>query len=361
MITRFRTAAVSVLAIALVAWFLRDANLADVWLHVRAARLELLALGLVFVAATLWLRTVRWNYLLSPIGPTRFRTVFRAGVIGFAALAVLPARVGDLLRPYLVARQEHLPFAATVATIVIERVLDLIAVLALMAIYVWGFADTSTWNPQLLAPIEVSAAVGGAAAVALLAIMWVLASHPERIGTYVHSAAWLLPRPLARRLGELAATFSAGFAVARNPRGLALSLAWSFPLWLAIAAETWAVSRAVAIDLPFTGTFLLQAMLVVGVAVPTPGGVGSFHEAYRIGVTSFFGAPNDQAVAAAIVVHFIAFVPILLLGMLFMVQDGLTLGGLQAMAGSARADGAGPPPAAVPPDDVPGLRSPGHR
>jgi uncharacterized membrane protein YbhN (UPF0104 family) len=197
--------------------------------------------------------------------------------------------------------------------------------------------------------------------VALLAMMWVLASHPERIGTFVHSAAWLLPRPLARRLGELATTFSAGFAVARSPHGLIMSLAWSFPLWLAIAGETWAVTRAFEIDMPFSGTFLLQAMLVVGVAVPTPGGVGSYHEAYRIGVTSFFGAPNDQAVAAAIVVHFIAFIPILLLGMLFMVQDGLSLGGLQAMAGSARVGEEAQRTEAMPPNDVAALRSRGHR
>ena len=59
---------------------------------------------------------------------------------------------------------------------------------------------------------------------------------------------------------------------------------------------------AFGIDMPFAGTFLLQALLVIGVAVPTPGAVGSYHEAYRIGVTTFFGAPNDAAVAAAIVV-----------------------------------------------------------
>lgn len=326
----------SLLAIALLGWFLRDANFSDVWMHLRGARLELLALAVAFVALTLWVRTVRWRHLLAPIGPTRFRTVFRAGVIGFAALAILPARVGDLLRPYLVARQDRLPLSATFATIVMERVLDLIAVLALMALYVWGFADTTTWNPQLLGPIAVSAAVGGVASVALLVVMWVLASHPERIGTFVHSAARVLPAAMARRLGNLAQSFSEGFAVARSPRGLFLSLFWSFPLWLLIAGETWAVTRAFDIAMPFTGTFLLQAMLVVGVAVPTPGGVGSFHEAYRIGVTSFFGAPNDQAVAAAIVVHFVAFVPILLLGLVFMVQDGLSVGSLKQLAGSAR-------------------------
>lgn len=326
----------SLLAIALLGWFLRDANFSDVWLHVRSARIGLLVLALGFIASTFWFRTFRWQQLLGPIGPTRFRTVFRAGVIGFAALSILPARVGDLLRPYLVARQDGLPFSATFATIVMERVLDLVAVLVLMAVYVWGFADTSTWKPHLLGPIEFAAAIGGAGALALLVIMWVLASHPERIGGVVHSMARLLPHGMAIKLGHLARTFSSGFAVAREPRGFVLALLWSFPLWLAIAAETWAVSRAFDIDFPFSGTFLLQALLVLGVAVPTPGGIGSYHEAYRYGVTSFFGAPNDRAVAAAIVVHAIAFIPVLLIGALFMAQDGLSFGRLKAMAGSAR-------------------------
>ena len=67
--------------------------------------------------------------------------------------------------------------------------------------------------------------------------------------------------------------------------------------------------------MPFTGTFLLQALLVIGVAVPTPGAVGSYHEAYRIGVTTFFGAAEDAAVAAAIVTHAISYIPVVLTGL----------------------------------------------
>jgi len=351
--TRIRTAAVSLLAIALLGWFLRGANLADVWRHVRTAHVSLLLLALAFVASTFWIRTFRWQQLLGPIGPTRFRTVFRSGVIGFAALSILPARVGDLLRPYLVAQKDGLPFTSAFATIVMERVLDLIAVLALMAVYVWGFADTSTWNPQFLRPIQLSAAIGGLVAVVLLGVMWVLASHPEKIERLVHSTDRVLPRRVALRMGELARMFSSGFAVAREPRAFLFALLWSFPLWIMIAAETWAVTRAFDIALPFMGTFLLQLFLVVGVAVPTPGGVGSYHAAYRFGVTSFFGAPDDQAIAAAIVVHAIAFFPVLLLGLVFMAQDGLSFGRLQTLAGTARDE----EQEAMKTDEVPVLRS----
>ena len=106
--------------------FLRHADLADVWVQVRRARLDLLVAGFGAVVVTYVIRAYRWQYLLHPIGRTRFRTAFRTTVIGFAALGVLPARAGDVLRPYLLARQEGLSTSATFATIVMERVLDLI-------------------------------------------------------------------------------------------------------------------------------------------------------------------------------------------------------------------------------------------
>jgi hypothetical protein len=80
----------------------------------------------------------------------------------------------------------------------------------------------------------------------------------------------------------------------------------------------------------------VQAFLVIGVAVPTPGGLGSFHEMYRLAVTSFFHATNDSAVAAAIVVHAVSFVPVVLFGLALMAHDGLSVHQLQALAGEAR-------------------------
>ena len=334
---RLRSIIVSILAIALFAWFLRHANLEDVWVQVRRARIDLLVAGFIAVVITYLIRAYRWQFLLDPIGPTRFRTALRTTVIGFAALGVLPARAGDVLRPYLLARQEGLSTSATLATIVMERVLDLIAVLLLLAVYVWGVADPTSLPPALLRPIEVSSALAAAAAVVLMVMMWVLATHPERIGRLVFKSAGVLPHKVADRLAGLAQTFSSGFAVAREPRALALALLWSFPLWLAIAAEAWFVTIAFGIVMPFTGTFLLQALLVIGVAVPTPGAVGSYHEAYRIGVTTFFGAANDAAVAAAIVAHAISYVPVVLTGVVFMAQDGLTLGGLKGLRSRAQA------------------------
>ncbi len=333
---RIRTVLVSVLAIALLGWFLQHADLADVWVQVREARLDLLIVGFALVVVTFVIRAHRWQYLLRPIGPTRFRTAFRTTIIGAAALGVLPARAGDVLRPYLLARREGLSTSATLATIVMERVLDLIAMLVLLALYVWGTADSSRLPAALRHGIEVSAALAGMAAVLLVALTWVMATHPERVGRLVFNAARMLPHAMADRLAGYARTFSSGFAVAREPQALAAALFWYLLLWLVIAGEAWLVARAFGIDMPFAGSFLLQALLTIGVAVPTPGGIGSYHEAYRLGVTTFFGAANDKAVAAAIVTHAISYVPVVLVGGVFMAQDGLSFGRLPALSATTQ-------------------------
>jgi uncharacterized membrane protein YbhN (UPF0104 family) len=114
-----------------------------------------------------------------------------------------------------------------------------------------------------------------------------------------------------------------------------IALAWSFPLWLSICLGIWSVAIAFHFAIPFTGSFLLLALLVLGVAVPTPGAIGGFHEAFRVGATMFYGAPDEAAVGAAIVLHAFSILPALLLGLFFAAQEGLNLGGMRRLADRA--------------------------
>src|SRR4029079_590175 len=82
----------------------------------------------------------------------------------------------------------------------------------------------------------------------------------------------------------------------------------------------------------YLGSFLVMTLLVVGVAVPTPGQVGGFHAAYKIAVVTFFGVAESAAIGAAIVLHAISFVPVTLLGLAFMAHQGLSLGRMQRLA-----------------------------
>ena len=333
-----RTILVAGLAIGLLAIFLRNADLARVWSAMRAARTDLLALSLALAMATYFVRAERWQYLLQPLGPTRFWVAFRTTVIGFAASFLLPARAGEVLRPYLLAKSEQLPPTAAFATIIVERILDLVTVLTLLALFFLFFTgDTATRAPALFRTVELGGLAAAPVGFGILAAMFVMAGHPERLHALLLKADRILPTRIAHAVAGFARTFAEGLAVVRRPSRILMAMVWSFVVWLLIAAQLWVLARAFAIVLPFTGSFVITAMLVVGVAIPTPGGVGGTHEAFRLGTTSFFGADNDAAVGAAIVQHAVNFVPITLLGLIFVARDGLNMGRLRQLA----AEGAG--------------------
>jgi uncharacterized protein (TIRG00374 family) len=332
-----RTLIVTALAVGLLALFLRNANLSEVWAVMRGARLDLVGAGIVLLFFGYVCRTARWQVMLAPIGPTRFGVALRATLIGFAASFVLPARAGEVIRPWLLARREGLPVAAAFATIILERVLDLVTVVALLALYFLAFdPGISTLDPAMYAAVRGGALLAALAAAIGMAVMLACAAHPERLSRLVGWATGWLPARIGATVTALSKSFAEGLAAVRDPRQLVLALAWSVPLWLAIAAQIWVVSLALGVVLPAAGSLLVTALLVVGVAVPTPGAVGGYHEAYRLSVTSFFAIDNDRAVAAAIVLHAVGFIPTLIAGAWMMALEGLSLGNLAATTRETR-------------------------
>ena len=360
---RARTVLILLLTFGLLAYFLRNADMREVWAETRGADPWALALALAATGATYVLRALRWQYLLAPIGPTHFSTAFRTTIIGFAANALLPARAGEVIRPYLLAKREGISATSAFATVILERLLDLVTVLLLFAGYVFfGAAGVVARDPSQLARVKFGGVVAGGGAILASIIFFALAGHPERLGRLTLSIERILPRALARAVARFAETFALGLAVMRQPGRLVAALILSFPLWISIGAGIWLTSGAFHITFPFSASFLVMAMLVVGVAVPTPGAIGGFHAFFQFAVETFFAAPQDRAVGAAIVLHAISFLPVTILGLAFMMSEGLTLAGARRLAETAApgpSDGTTPPDSAEPPGQ-PGAKDPGQ-
>ena len=330
---RVRNALIFLLTLGLLGIFLRSVDLSDVWAETRRANPLPLVLAVIVTGITYAIRSLRWQYLLAPIGKTHFTTAFRTTVIGFAATFLLPARAGEVIRPYLLARKEGLNATAAFATIILERLLDLLVVLMLFAGFVLTAAPgVVSGDPEQFARVKFGGLVAGGVAIAGAIVLFALAGHPERMGRIALRVERVLPEKLARIVARFVETFAQGLAVMRQPGRMLVALALSFPLWLAIAAGIWLTSQAFHITFPYPASFLVMTILVVGVAVPTPGAVGGFHLAYQIAVELFFGAPTDRAVGAAILLHAISFIPVTILGIIFMAAEGLTLGGARKLA-----------------------------
>jgi glycosyltransferase 2 family protein len=209
-------------------------------------------------------------------------------------------------------------------------------VLALLASFVFVFGkDLAGVNPTGFAVVKWAGASAAVVSSTALVVLFVLAGDPERLGHTMARLEQVLPSKLAGLIARIAEKFARGLGAIRRPGRLLAALAWSLPLWLCIALGIWSMAMAFRFAIPFTGSFLMIALLTLGVAVPTPGAVGGFHEAFRVGATAFYGAPDEAAVGAAIVLHLFSIGPALLLGLFFAAQEGLNLGGMQRLADQA--------------------------
>jgi len=266
--------------------------------------------------------------------------------MGFAANTVLPLRAGEMVRPYLLARREGLSVPATITTIILERLLDLMTVLVFLGLFVVFFdPGLDRVNAAVYKSVKLGGLVGALGSGAVLLVLGLNAVRPVLTHRLVDACLRVIPVRFRSRLSALIYGLLDGLAVTRDLTRLAQAIALSFPLWLSIATGIWLVTVAFHMTVPFTGSFLIMALLTVGVAAPTPGAVGGFHEAFRIGTAVFYGVDNDRAVGAAIVLHAASFIPVTLLGGLFMMQDGLNLSRVRSIGDEARASGT---PAMVP-------------
>src|SRR5437870_3140265 len=157
-----RTMLIVALAVALLALFLHNVDVRRVAGEIVHAKPEWLLLSFISVIVNLAIRALRWQYLLEPLGTTSFGSAFRATAVGFAASTVLPARAGEVIRPYFLARREHMSATGAFATIILERLLDVVTVLGLLASFVFVFGrDLTQANPVVFAAITWAGATAG--------------------------------------------------------------------------------------------------------------------------------------------------------------------------------------------------------
>jgi uncharacterized protein (TIRG00374 family) len=173
----------------------------------------------------------------------------------------------------------------------------------------------------------VAAIASTAVAVALFAVLWRPATERmlERVFRILPERA----RPIARRI---ALTFLDGFASLKTPRLALLVAAGSLGMWLTINIQIYCVMRAFDVRLPLTAAFVVTTAGVLGLAVPTPGGVGGYHAAVQFALTDIFHVPVATATGLALVAHAISFVPISILGFVFFAASPFKKDGLKDLA-----------------------------
>jgi len=314
---------------ALLLWlFFRGLALGDVVAELRRADYRWIALGVVMTLFVTVHRAWRWHYLLLPIKSVRLAPLTATTFMGWAFTALLPGRLGEVARPVLLGRREDISKTAAFATIVLERLFDLLCILLILAGYMLFFPLPTGLDGEGQAIITMMRTSGFAALAGLVVAVAFLTGAqlmPRRTDALVIRLLGWLPGALGDRLLPLARSFLAGFAGMRDPRLTITIVVHSLLIWGNILLTYWVMLFAFGIDLPFYAVMPLIVMVVLGVMVPTPAAVGGFHVAAQLALVDLWGVGQGAAASYAIVVHAVVFVPITLVGIFLLSREGLSL------------------------------------
>jgi uncharacterized protein (TIRG00374 family) len=305
--------AISVVCLVLLA---RSVNLDSVGNSLREADLRWLAPAiLVYFAGTL-VRSLRWSRLLSG-HRVPLRDLFRALVIGLTLNDVLPMRLGEIARVFLVSRH-GVPVGTSLAAIVVERVLDGIALTALLAVGL-ALAGASGWMFDL--------AVASACLFALVTIVLFGAGTIPGPARYVGKRLIaIMPKRAHDSLERALETGLAGLGAMAHPITTAQLIGLSLVAWTLEAGMYRLIMEGFRIPMGWGASFMGTGVANLATLVPAgPGHVGTFDAALTQVLVEVFGAPSEEALAFTIVVHVTLIVPVVLLGVFFLWQEDISL------------------------------------
>lgn len=317
-----------VISVGLLWWLFKDQDLGEIWAQIRAADPKLFAASIAVATSAYAIRAVRWGVLLAPVAPdTTFSNRWATTMIGFMANNILPARIGEFVRAYSLSRVEPVSMSAAFGTLVMARLLDGVALLMLLAV---ALTLPSFPEGAMVAGKSVSAFAGTIAGLftVLLVGLFILILWPERtlgVGRWV---ARVLPDPWGERAMAMLEAFLEGIAALRNPVLLAKALVLSLVHWAYYGLSFWLALAAFRIDVGYVGALFTQAIVAVGVSIPSaPGFFGTWHTAAQIGLVGPYGVDPTRALAFATGFHLAGFVPITLIGFYYAWKLGISIKG----------------------------------
>ncbi len=296
----------------------RNLNPQQVWVNIQTANPIWLIIGAAVYFIAVAIISLRWQFLLRSFKVISLRNLIPLVAIGYAGNNVYPFRSGEILRIVLLQRNHRVPIARATTTVIVERVFDGLVMLTFILI------------PLLILDVsspEVRTVASFAAPIFLtaLVVFLVLAARPELLRSLMRMISHRLPERLSELLRTTGEEIISGLEGLRTPADLAGTVVCSYLTWAVEASVYWLVSQAFGLDLSYPVMLLVVGVVNLAGLIPaSPGQFGVF-EFFASTVLVGAGVADGPALAYALVVHMVIWLPVTLVGLFFLLRQGLHL------------------------------------
>jgi uncharacterized protein (TIRG00374 family) len=277
--------------------------------------------AVLVVFASHWFRAVRHSCLLAPIKRIKNSSLFSALMIGYMANTFLPAHLGELLRAYVIGKKERVSGSSILATITVERIIDVLSLLIIMGLVfmVYPFPDI----------VKLSAYLTFIFVMVLVGFLAFVKIKPQETHRIVEIITKPFPRKIGDKLLELLKSFREGVVTLKDRQSYLIVFILSIIIWICYAVVFaigfYAFNFIETYNVPLGASFVLLVITTISILVPSsPGYVGTYHWLCMISL-SLFAVPKSPALGYAIVIHAVNFIPVAIVGVAFSLKEGIKI------------------------------------
>jgi uncharacterized protein (TIRG00374 family) len=312
------------ISIVFMGYALTRLNLSDVWQAIQTANYWWLLPGVAIYFVAVWARTWRWHYLLRPLKRIPTMAMFSTVTIGYMGNNIYPARAGELLRAYVLRRREGIPISASLATIIVERALDGVVMLAFVFLNLGELADL-TADSGFAGSIRALAILGAVVFLGAVVVFILMAIFPKKaVAIFDWFNMRLIPERFREGLASMVQRFLEGLGSLRSPIDILWVVLTSIVIWLLETGKYWFVMHAFDFEVSFFALMLMNGIVNLATTIPSaPGYVGTF-DAPGIAVLQAYNVPAGIAAGYTLVLHAALWLPITLLGAYYMMRESIS-------------------------------------
>jgi uncharacterized protein (TIRG00374 family) len=276
-------------------WTFRNTHWDEMWASLRTARWWMLVPYMAVLFGIHMCRTLRWGNLLSGMEKVKFGPLNEASAIGFMMLLVLPFRLGEFARPFLIAERSSIRRSAAMTTVVFERIVDGIVIAVLLRVLLFFVPADATNISVMRAGANIMFAIFGSGLLFLVLARWQQARTEAFLRAVIESLHFALGAVTDKVAGKVIYVVN-GFvnALRQLPdrKNLLLFFCWTAVYWTINGIGMSLLAGAFSLDVSLFQGFVILSVLIVGIMIPAgPGSAGTFQAFVLLGLGLFL--PKD--------------------------------------------------------------------
>ena len=284
----------------------RQINFWELWIIIKNVNFILVILAIVILLLSNIIRAWRWQILVKPIKYVSFEPAFSSIMIGYFGNSVLPFRMGEFLRAFVVADKTSLTASTAFGTIVIERILDFIGLSIVILLIMTVYPLTSVGGSIIIGVIVLS--------LTAFIFFFLFGGFKSSLLVKIEKLS-LLRIGLLHKILLFIKNFLDGATTIRATNKLGIILLYTLIIWIMYYCSTYLATIAIGIELEWFGFGVLLISTTLAISIPAaPGYVGTYHAAAVYILTNLFDVGRSNAQAAAIILHAVGTIPIVIIG-----------------------------------------------